>query len=106
MLKRIVFFALFLWALVDGFLTARNMPTLGLKIVGFLGSSLLSVLFFAAVVLTWTWIGLWLKHYLAVMRLGQLFRQRAETLRRRTDRTWGGDDWTIEDSVQTFPRRK
>lgn len=77
MLKRILPFVLFLWALVDGVLTAGDMPTPGLKAFGFFASFLSSVLFFAAILLAWTWVGRWSRHLRATMRPGQWLRRSA-----------------------------
>lgn len=56
MLKKILFSIIFLWSLVDAVLTARDMPTFGLKLYGFFGSFVLSMMFFAIVYLVWDWI--------------------------------------------------
>ena len=69
MLKRAVFLAFSLWALVDGFITAREMPTPALKVIGFFSSFLLSALFLAIVALTWKSITSWLIHHCRNFRL-------------------------------------
>lgn len=56
MLKRIVFSALILWALVDAALAWRNMPTVGLKLYGAFLSFGDSMLFVGAVYWAWGWI--------------------------------------------------
>jgi hypothetical protein len=56
MAKKIVFLVVLVWSLVDAILTARDMPTFGLKILGFFGSFALSLMFFAVVYLVWDWI--------------------------------------------------
>jgi hypothetical protein len=56
MLRRILFSILVVWALVDAALTARDMPTFGLKFYGFFASLILSMLFIAVFYLVWKWI--------------------------------------------------
>jgi hypothetical protein len=56
MLKKILFSIFVLWSLIDAVLTARDMPTFGLKLYGFFGSFVLSMTFFAIVYLVWDWI--------------------------------------------------
>ena len=55
-LKRILFSAMIAWAIIDAVLTARDMPTFGLKLYRFFGSFVLSMLFFGMVYLARDWI--------------------------------------------------
>jgi hypothetical protein len=56
MVKKIVLTIIAVWALIDAILTARDMPTVGLKLIGFIGSFASSMMFFAIVYLLWDWI--------------------------------------------------
>ena len=56
MFRKIVFSIFVIWSLVDAVLTARDMPTLVLKLYGFFGSFILSMMFFGIVYLVWDWV--------------------------------------------------
>lgn len=56
MTRLIVFSLLVTWALTDAILTAKEMPTFGLKLWGFFGSLSLSLVFIGAAAFAWDWI--------------------------------------------------
>jgi uncharacterized PurR-regulated membrane protein YhhQ (DUF165 family) len=55
-LRQVVCSILVVWAIVNALLTNDQMPTIGLRIWGFISSLGLSVLFIALLFLVWDWL--------------------------------------------------